>query len=70
MVIQEMSIWKDLQHPNILQFYGANPLSIPSYFVCAHMSNGDAMNYLRQNPGADRVMIVSPTIFFSSSDMC
>lgn len=58
MVIREVNVWKSLSHPNILQFYGANPLSTPPFLVCALMRNGDAVEYLRRNPHVDRIPIV------------
>ena len=56
---QEVNIWKQLRHPNILQFFGACPMAEQPFMVCAFMVNGDANEYLRQNPGVDRRQLVS-----------
>lgn len=58
MVIREIETWKGLRHPNILQFYGANPLGSPPFLVCALKENGDAIHYLRAHPTADRLKLV------------
>lgn len=58
MMIGEVDVWKRLAHPNILQFYGANPLAGQPFLVSALMANGDAIEYLRKNPNADRTQIV------------
>ena len=50
-------MWKKLRHPNVVPFVGVtqNPLQ----FVSEWMPNGDLMEYLGKNPGADRIGLVS-----------
>jgi serine/threonine protein kinase len=58
-------VWKRLQHPNIVPFLGV-PTNIPPFeIVCEWMENHRITEYVRKNPGADRVDLVSgfaPTI--------
>lgn len=53
----EISVWKRLRHPRILEFYGACSAADPPFFVCA-LKEGDAITYLRKYPSADRHRIV------------
>ena len=51
-------IWKRLTHANIVPFIGVtfNPLQIVSEW----MSNGNLTAYVKSNPRADRIILVSP----------
>lgn len=56
--IREISIWKTLQHPNVLQLYGASSASgdPPWFFVSPYEKNGSLTEYLRRvamDMGAD-----------------
>ena len=57
-MLSEVDVWKRLKHPNILQFFGANPFPNQPFLVSALMEYGDATEYLRRNPNADRTQIV------------
>lgn len=59
---REMSVWKGLRHQNVLPFIGSVTLDRVLYAVAPWMPNGDALKYLRQNPDADRVDLVSNSI--------
>ena len=59
---QEIDVWRRLHHPNILRFWGACSIADPPFMVCAFKANGDAVQYLHNNPNADRRKIVSVDI--------
>ncbi|KAI0073086.1 kinase-like protein [Panus rudis PR-1116 ss-1] len=50
----EIDTWKSLQHPNILQFYGASPMSCPPFLVCELLKHGDILQYVRKYPNVNR----------------
>jgi hypothetical protein len=59
MFYKEVVVWKRLQHPNIVPFLGV-PTKIPPFeIVCEWMENSRITEYVRKNPGADRVNLVS-----------
>ena len=55
---------KRLKHDHVLQIFGASSIPNQSFLVCALKSQGDACNFLRYNPSADRRKLVR-TIFWS-----
>jgi len=57
----EVLVWRQLRHPNILPFIGANlELFEPRFcFISPWMNNGDIMSYLKQHPDHDRFKTVS-----------
>ncbi|KAJ7578052.1 kinase-like domain-containing protein [Mycena floridula] len=57
---REALIWKQLSHPNLLPFLGANLSHFyPSLaLVSPWMANGDIMEYLKRNPKHDRWLII------------
>ena len=59
MFYREVIVWKRLQHPNIVPFLGV-PAKIPPFeIVCDWMENDKITEYVRKNPGVDRVGLVS-----------
>ncbi|KIM77037.1 hypothetical protein PILCRDRAFT_12392 [Piloderma croceum F 1598] len=54
----EIKIWANLRHPNILQFLGANVLDNISFIVMPYLQNGNAHNYLNEHPNGDRLQIL------------
>ena len=52
-------MWKRLRHQNIVPFIGVT--QAPLQFVCEWMQNGTIIEYLGENPGANRVDLVSFT---------
>ncbi|CAL1703032.1 unnamed protein product [Somion occarium] len=57
-VRQEIKTWKRLKHPHIVEFFGAAPFASPPFIVCDYMANGDAMGYIKRNPGIDRTKLL------------
>ena len=61
-LIGEAHLWSQLDHPNIMPFYGVcyglGPESAPS-LVSPFFSNGDLAGYLNNNPNADKMVLVS-----------
>ncbi len=58
-MMEEVTMWKKLKHPNILEFYGYCTTSKQPFLVCALKKNRDALYYLQRNPHADRKKLVS-----------
>lgn len=65
---REISVWKDLRHPNILPFYGACSIADPPFMVCEYKSNGDAIQYLRKYPDANRLQLVRLSYVVTTSN--
>ncbi|RPD53297.1 hypothetical protein L227DRAFT_617134 [Lentinus tigrinus ALCF2SS1-6] len=55
--VHEVSIWKTLQHPNVLELLGASSASSdpPWFFVSPHLKNGSLVTYLKSLPSLDSV---------------
>ncbi|KIM86393.1 hypothetical protein PILCRDRAFT_816348 [Piloderma croceum F 1598] len=61
-LLREARIWSQLDHPNIMRFYGVcYDLGRPSApcLVCPYFKNGNVEQYLQINPAADRMKLVS-----------
>ena len=60
----EVLIWKRLSHPNVLPLLGVSMLKNPQYFhiVSEWMPNGNVKEYIRSNPKANRLRLVSPVV--------
>jgi len=56
--LKEAVIWKRLRHTNIIPFIGVT--TKPLQFVSEYMPNGTLTRYVRGNPSADRIGLVSP----------
>ena len=54
---EEVIIWKKLRHPNVVPFIGVT--RDPLQFVSEWMPNGTLIEYINENPGANRVGLVS-----------
>jgi serine/threonine protein kinase len=50
-------VWKHLNHPNLVPFKGVT--LEPLQLVSEWMPNGDLREYIKRNPNADRVSLVS-----------
>jgi len=48
-------MWKRLQHPNVVSFLGFGSVAPPFSLVYLWMSNGNLLEYVRENPDADRL---------------
>ncbi|PCH42817.1 hypothetical protein WOLCODRAFT_25573 [Wolfiporia cocos MD-104 SS10] len=57
--VHEATIWKELQHPNVLELLGASSASAdpPYFFVSPYYRNGTLVSYLRGLPSLDAVDI-------------
>ncbi|CCM05813.1 uncharacterized protein FIBRA_08047 [Fibroporia radiculosa] len=55
--IHEATIWKELQHPNVLELLGASSASSdpPWFFVSPYYKNGSMVTYLKGLPSLDSV---------------
>lgn len=53
---KEVVLWKSLEHPNVLPLLcvGIEPLVMISEW----MTNGNVIEYIKQNPEADRIALV------------
>ena len=61
-LLREGKVWSRLDHPNITPFIGVCfDLGLPSApcLVCPYYKNGNVTKYLKQNPNADRMRLVS-----------
>ena len=63
---REVLIWKRLSHPNVLPLLGVSMSKNPQYFhiVSEWMPNGNVKEYIRSNPKANRLRLVSPAVRF------
>ena len=52
-------MWKKLRHPNIVPFIGVT--TDPLQSVWEWMSNGTLTEFIEENPGANRIGLVSPS---------
>ena len=59
---REVLIWKRLSHPNVLPLLGVSVSENPRHFriVSEWMANGNVMEYIKSNPEANRLRLVSP----------
>ncbi|KDQ05848.1 hypothetical protein BOTBODRAFT_39942 [Botryobasidium botryosum FD-172 SS1] len=55
---REMNVLNKLSHPNVLLFIGWCILESKSYLVSPWMENGDASEYVRRRPQANRVQLL------------
>ncbi|KDQ53653.1 hypothetical protein JAAARDRAFT_698222 [Jaapia argillacea MUCL 33604] len=55
---KEVDVWKDLRHPNIVEFYGYNYSSAPMFLVSSLKEEGDALTFLVSNPDANRAKLL------------
>ena len=53
-------MWKHLTHPNIVPLLGVT--IDPFQLVSGWISGGDLPDYIRRNPSADRLRLVSATL--------
>ncbi|KDQ07589.1 hypothetical protein BOTBODRAFT_597528 [Botryobasidium botryosum FD-172 SS1] len=59
MIGREVHVWRNLQHPNILPLIGTCTLDSVTYMVSPWMANGNAFDYVRNNPGVDRLLLLA-----------
>jgi len=54
----EIEIWSTVQHPNVVQFLGANILDDKPFIVMPYFKNGNSRDYLQKHPDSDRLQIL------------
>ncbi|KAF9531419.1 hypothetical protein CPB83DRAFT_848994 [Crepidotus variabilis] len=55
---REIETWSNLRHANIIEFLGANILDDKPFFVMPLLVNGNAKDYVRNNPNFPRIHII------------
>ncbi|KAF5349262.1 hypothetical protein D9756_009439 [Leucocoprinus leucothites] len=63
--LKEAVLWKQLQHPNLLPFYGVYRLDDQYGRICLvspWMENGTVVEYLHCNPNVDRLLLIRDTV--------
>ncbi|KAG6914827.1 hypothetical protein DXG01_015086 [Tephrocybe rancida] len=58
---KEAIIWAQLSHPNVLPFYGLAHSPTRLSFVTRWATQGDLTQYLKENPGANGVLLCKDT---------
>ena len=56
---EEAIAWKHLEHPNIVPLLGINMTPFPPQLISDWISGGNLTEYIKGNPGADRLGLVS-----------
>ena len=56
---KEVTVWKQLDHPNVMQTLGAGPDIAELCVISLWMPEGSLLQYLSKNPGANRASMVS-----------
>ncbi|KAG6861734.1 hypothetical protein C0995_012738 [Termitomyces sp. Mi166 len=56
---REVTLWRSLDHPNVLSLYGVIHIGEDIYTICPWMEHGNAIAYVRANPAVDRLRILS-----------
>ena len=55
---EEVITWKRLEHPNIVPLLGINTTPSPPQLISDWIPGGNLTEYIRNNPGADRLGLV------------
>ena len=55
----EVLLWRRLNHPNILPFYGASTSQNQFSLVSPWMEHGNILSYTRKHPEANKLQLVS-----------
>ena len=55
----DVQLWRRLNHPNILPFYGASLSQDQFSLVSPWMENGNVLSYTRKHPEVNRLQLVS-----------
>ena len=62
--MRETICWEEVDHPNLLPFYGAVDDGDHMYFISPWMTGGTLPNYLKKFPKTDRRALVSGTCLY------
>jgi serine/threonine protein kinase len=68
--LKEAVLWGQLRHPNVLPFYGVYRLDDSHGRICLvspWMENGTIVEYLRNNPNENRLLLVSSSTWIPST---
>lgn len=60
--MDEIWIWRKMEHANLLPFIGGALLEPPYFTVSPYCKNGNVLEYLSQNNEIDRLQVVSAAI--------
>ena len=55
-------MWKSLRHPNILPLIGVEMTEDEFVMVSEWMTNGNINEFIKANPEAERIELVSPSL--------
>ncbi|KAF8906062.1 hypothetical protein CPB84DRAFT_1844704 [Gymnopilus junonius] len=56
---REVSIWRELKHPNVVPLYGVVYIAEDLYTVSPWMDNGTVVDYVKKSPSADRMKLLT-----------
>jgi len=59
LIAREVHVWKKLNHNHILPLIGLCTLDSVTYMVSPWMTNGNACDYIKANPSADRLLLLA-----------
>ena len=60
MLLEHIQVWQALGHPHVLRVFGISSTDVDlPYIVLQYYPNGNANDFLAENPSADRANIVS-----------
>ncbi|KDQ08691.1 hypothetical protein BOTBODRAFT_118270, partial [Botryobasidium botryosum FD-172 SS1] len=69
-LLHEAGIWRKLDHPNIIPFLGLPSIDGLPHLMSPLMQNGGADDFVKKNPNANRLRLVSmlhPFIFCTTT---
>lgn len=58
-LVEDIVRWRDLEHPFLHTFLGAQPIGKPRFFVYKYMRYGNVLDYLKYNRLANKELLVS-----------
>lgn len=55
--LQEIKLWRNLTHDNVVPFYGANHRKEPFFIVSKYAANGEFIPYLKREKQKERIVV-------------